>query len=234
MISIVIPIFNEEKNIHKFLSQFEDSSGIEIILVDGGSTDKTKEKIKQFKKNNNYIKLFTSDKLGRANQMNYGASLSKGNILLFLHADTILPSNYQQIVENIVKNEKVIMGAFKLSIDGSKKSLRLIEKMVNVRSRLFSLPYGDQGFFLTKKKFELLEGFADLPIMEDFNFVRRAKSKGKIEISNVAVVTSDRRWQKLGVAKTTIINQLVIIGYYLNVSPQKLNRFYRYSIDKNN
>lgn len=232
MISIVIPVLNEEKNIQNFLAQFKNSSDLEIILVDGGSTDKTKEKIQELMSENNQIKLVTTNKLGRANQMNYGAALATKKILLFLHADTILTNNYRQNMQNILNNKKVIMGAFKLRINGTKKSLRLIEIMVNLRSQIFFLPYGDQGFFITKDNFELLEGFADLPIMEDFNFVQRAKNKGKIVIANAVVITSARRWQKLGVFRTTIINQLVIIGYYLQVSPERLQQFYHSAIVK--
>lgn len=230
MISIVIPVFNEEKSIQKFLAQFETSSDLEIILVDGGSTDKTKEKIKELIPENKQIKLVATNKLGRANQMNHGAALATKKILLFLHADSILPTTYQQDIQNILNNKKAIMGAFKLRINGSKKSLRLIEMMVNMRSQLFSLPYGDQGFFITKDNFELLGGFADLPIMEDFNFVQRAKKKGKVAIANAQVITSARRWQQLGIIKTTIINQLVIIGYYLKVSPERLKQFYNSAI----
>lgn len=225
-ISIIIPVFNEAENIQNFLKQFESYSGIEVIFVDGGSTDSTRAKILEFNIGNPSIKLVTNKKLGRANQMNYGATLARGIILLFLHADTILPKNYQLIMPRILKPKNVILGAFQLSINSPKKSLRLVETMVNMRSHLLSLPYGDQGFFITKDNFELLDGFADLPIMEDFNFIQKAKQHGKIVIADVAVITSPRRWQRLGVIKTTIINQLVIIGYYLKISPERLKRFY--------
>lgn len=226
IISIIIPVFNEAKNIQIFLKQFKNNSEIEIIIVDGGSTDKTKAKITESTINNRQIKLVTSSQLGRANQMNYGAALARGEILLFLHADTILPVNYQQIAQSSLKRKNVIVGAFQLSINSPKKSLRLVERMVNLRSRFLSLPYGDQGFFITKDNFKRLGGFADLPIMEDFDFIQKAKSNGKIVIADAAVMTSSRRWQRLGVLKTTIINQVIIIGYYLKISPDKLRNFY--------
>ena len=226
IISIIIPVFNEAENIQKFLKQFETCSEIEIIIVDGGSTDDTRAKIEEFNTRDREIKLVTSNKLGRANQMNYGATLARGKILLFLHADTILPVNYQQIVQSILKRENVIVGAFRLSIDSSKKSLRLVENMAIWRSQFLSLPYGDQGFFITKDNFYRLGSFADLPIMEDFNFIQKAKQNGKIIIADAAVITSPRRWQKLGVIKTTVINQLIILGYYFGISPDRLKKLY--------
>lgn len=225
-ISIIIPVFNEAENIQNFLKQFESYSRIEVILVDGGSTDGTRAKIIEFNRGNPSIKLVKNNKLGRANQMNYGATLARGIILLFLHADTILPENYQLIMPKILKQKNVILGTFQLNINSTENSLRLVEIMVNLRSRFLSLPYGDQGFFITKDNFDLLGGFADLPIMEDFNFIQKAKQHGKIVIADAAVMTSPRRWQRLGVIKTTVINQLIIIGYYLKISPDKLKNFY--------
>lgn len=226
IISIIIPVFNEAENIQNFLKQFKPCIEIEIIIVDGGSTDKTQEKIEELATRERKIKLITNSKLGRANQMNLGAALATGEILLFLHADTILPTNYQQIVQDILNKKNVIIGAFQLSINSPKKTLRLVEKMVDMRSRFLSLPYGDQGFFMTKDNFNRLDGFADLPIMEDFNLIQKAKRYGNIAIADAAVITSPRRWQKLGVIKTTVINQLIIIGYYLKISPDQLKKLY--------
>jgi rSAM/selenodomain-associated transferase 2 len=228
MISIIIPVLNEENIIHNTLQQFQfkDRFRIEIIIVDGGSQDRTRKIATQLSLENQQIKLVTESNSGRANQMNYGANLATGNILLFLHADTILPNNYQQIIPDILLQKNVILGAFKLKIDGEEKSLRWIEKMVNLRSHFLSFPYGDQGFFITKQNFNLLGGFANLTIMEDFNFIQKAKRQGKIMIAKEAVTTSARRWQKLGIVKTTIINQLIIIGYYFKIPAKKLKNFY--------
>ena len=233
MISIIVPVFNEAKNIKSFLSQFDRVSELEIIIVDGGSSDLTSEKIKELAILNNKIKLTTSNESGRANQMNHGAALAQGNILLFLHADTFLPNNYQQTIQNILRQPEVILGGFELAINGSEPALRLIETTVNWRSRFLSLPYGDQGLFITRDNFVILGGFAELPIMEDFNLVQRAKKQGKIAIARAKVTTSARRWQKLGIFKTTLVNQLIIIGYYFKISPTKLRDFYRSFNSKN-
>jgi rSAM/selenodomain-associated transferase 2 len=234
MISIIIPVLNEENiiqnTLQQFIDKFPDSDRLEIIIIDGGSQDRTREIVTQFSLENSLenkqIKLITESDSGRANQMNYGAALATENILLFLHADTILPNNYQQIIPKILLQKNAILGAFQLKIDGQEQSLRWVEKMVNLRSRFLSLPYGDQGFFITKQNFNLLGGFTNLPSMEDFNLIQKAKRHGKIIMAKQAVITSARRWQKLGIFKTTTINQLIIIGYYLKIPTKKLKNFY--------
>ena len=163
---------------------------------------------------------------GRANQMNAGAAIATGDILLFLHADTKLPHDYAGLIINTLAQPKVIAGAFELNIDSQKQSLRFIEAMVKMRSHWFSLPYGDQALFIKRSTFEKIGGFPDLPIMEDFALVKQLKRQGKIAIAPAAVTTSSRRWEKLGVWQTTIINQLIILGYYLGISPDKLRKFY--------
>ena len=159
--------------------------------------------------------------------MNQGATIAEAEILLFLHADTKLPPTYAQLIPETLAKPQIIAGAFELAIDSPKKSLRLVETLVNWRSRFFSLPYGDQALFLKQKTFQAIGGFADLPIMEDFELVKGLNRYGKIRIISAKVITSSRRWDKLGVFKTTLINQLIILGYYLGFSPIKLNNFYR-------
>lgn len=116
---------------------------------------------------------------------------------------------------------------FLLKIDSDKIIFRLLEIMIKMRSHLFSLPYGDQGIFIKKKIFEKIGGFKNLAIMEDFELIKRLNKKGKIYISSEAVITSARRWEKLGIFKTTLINQLIVIGYYLGINTKKLANFYR-------
>jgi rSAM/selenodomain-associated transferase 2 len=219
-ISAIIPTLNEELMIKETFKRL--GKAIEIIVVDGGSNDKTREIAKTLG-----AKVIISAKKGRALQMNLGGKIAKGDILLFLHADTLLPPDYQELIINTLSESNVIAGAFQLKIEGQEKSLRLVEKLVNWRSRFFSLPYGDQGIFLKASVFEDLSGFPELPIMEDFELIQRLKKRGKIAIVSSAVVTSGRRWRKLGVWKTTIINQLVILGYYLKIPPKLLKHFYR-------
>lgn len=223
-ISIIIPVLNEAAVIQQTLGQLSADQGIEIIVVDGGSQDDTMILAQQA---TTTAKVITIIGQGRAGQMNAGADLAQSDILLFLHADTQLPPNFIDLVSKTLSQTNIIAGAFELAIEGSGRSLRWIEKLVKLRSHLLSLPYGDQGIFISKQAFMEVGGFADLPIMEDFEFVKRIKSRGKIAIAPAAVTTSGRRWQKLGVWQTTLINQLMIAGYYLGISPDKLGQFYR-------
>ena len=225
ILSIIIPVLNEAAIIRSILSPLLNDLGIEIIVVDGGSRDNTFELAQQ-----EGVRVILSSQTGRANQMNAGAAIATGDILLFLHADTQLPSDYLHIVKDTLARPKAIAGAFELAIDADNKSLRWVEKMVKWRSRWFSLPYGDQAIFLTRTVFEKIGGFADLPIMEDFELIQRLKKQGKIAIAPAAVLTSSRRWQKLGVFKTTLINQLIILGYYFGIPPKRLRRLYEFGV----
>ncbi|MBF2021868.1 MAG: TIGR04283 family arsenosugar biosynthesis glycosyltransferase [Hydrococcus sp. C42_A2020_068] len=220
-ISIIIPVLNEAAIIQETLSRFQNSSDIEIIIVDGGSQDRTVELARELG-----VKVIVSPQFGRANQMNLGAAAATGNILLFLHADTHLPTGYSEIIQETLSRPQTVAGAFELAIDSQEKSLRLVERVVNLRARFCSLPYGDQAIFLKASIFREIGGFPDLPIMEDFEFIQCLKKRGKITIAPAKVITSSRRWQKLGIFKTTLINQLIILGYYLGISPKKLARLY--------
>ncbi len=222
LISIVIPVLNEAENIGEILSYLLLEEKIELIVVDGGSMDKTQEIVKDLG-----IQLLATAASGRANQMNLGAREAKGDILLFLHADTILPQGFQGTISEALQGDNIVAGAFNLLIDSEVLSLRIIEWLVRVRSALFSLPYGDQAIFIDRDLFMKVGGFADLPIMEDFELIKRLQRLGKIAIVSSCVLTSARRWQKLGVWRTTFINQAVIIGYYLGISLIKLRNIYR-------
>lgn len=222
-ISIIIPVLNEAAKIHDTLTRVLNATNVEVIVVDGGSRDETVAIAKSLG-----VKVISA-KPGRASQMNAGAAVANGDILLFLHADTLLPTNFDTLICLALQDARTIAGAFELRIDAKLWGLRLIEKMVNARSRLFSLPYGDQALFLKATIFHEVGGFPDLLIMEDFELMLRLRREGKITIIPASVLTSGRRWQKLGVVKTTLINQLVIIGYFLGVSPDKLVHFYRRS-----
>ncbi|MGQ4646651.1 TIGR04283 family arsenosugar biosynthesis glycosyltransferase [Lyngbya aestuarii] len=222
-ISIIIPALNEASKISTVLARALEAGNVEVILVDGGSQDETVA-IAQ----STGVKVI-STAAGRAHQMNAGATVATGEILIFLHGDTHLPTEFDTLVRQALQETRTVAGAFELRVDAQLRGLRLLEKMVNVRSRFFSMPYGDQAIFLRATVFQEIGGFQNLPIMEDFELMRHLKPRGKIVILSAAVLTSGRRWQKLGVIKTTLINQLVIIAYLLGVSPARIARWYRQS-----
>ncbi|MER3491572.1 MAG: glycosyltransferase [Mastigocladus sp. ERB_26_2] len=220
-ISIIIPTLNEAKNIKAALATTQPSTHIEIIVVDGGSQDETVSIAESLG-----VKVISAA-AGRAKQMNVGAAIASGEILLFLHADTCLPLGFDVMVREALAQPGVVAGAFALRIGAELPSLRVVEWGVNVRSRFLQMPYGDQAIFLTKKIFNHVGGFPELPIMEDFELMRRLKSLGKITLISVPVITSARRWLKKGIWQTTLMNQIVIIAYFLGVSPQRIRSWYR-------
>lgn len=226
-ISIVIPAINEASSIATVLTRIGDLPNVEVIVVDGGSQDDTIS-IAQ-----GCGVTVISSPLGRARQMNAGAKAATGEILLFLHADTILPFGFEQMVRSTLEPPLVgdspapVAGAFTLKINDPLPSLRSIERLVAWRSQWRQMPYGDQAIFLSAATFWELGGFKEMPIMEDFELMRRLQRQGRIAILPAPVVTSARRWLKRGVWQTTFINQAIVIAYLLGVSPDRLANWYR-------
>ncbi len=220
-ISIVIPVLNEANQIAKILEIQPQATHVELIVVDGGSRDQTVP----FAQSIGARVLQSSP--GRAQQMNIGANAATGSILLFLHADTQLPAGFDTMIRQALSQPATIAGAFSLKIDADLWSLRWVEWGVNWRSRWLQMPYGDQAIFLHTHTFKTLGGFPNLPIMEDFELMRQLKQRGTIALLPAAVITSGRRWQTLGVLRTTLLNQWIILAYLLGVSPKRIAHWYR-------
>lgn len=219
-ISVVIPALNEEEGIEQVLDRTRDPAVLDRIVVDGGSDDRTSELARSAG-----ARVTFCDR-GRAAQMNFGAQLARGRILLFLHADTLLPIRFGEQVTGMLKRPGVVVGAFRLTIDSPRFSLRIIERGANTRSRWLGLPYGDQALFLARELFEKVGGFRELPIMEDFELVRRLHRFGRVGITKSSVLTSARRWETMGPWKTTLIHQAAILAYSLGVPPGRIARLY--------
>jgi rSAM/selenodomain-associated transferase 2/rSAM/selenodomain-associated transferase 1 len=220
-ISIIIPALDEADNIAPAFSALNRRDGVEVIVVDGGSSDGTADLARS--KGATVLASVPS----KARQMNAGAEAATGDILLFLHADTQLPEYFEAPIIDAINQSGVAAGAFQLSIDSDVKGLRFIERVANRRARHLQAPYGDQGIFVTKTLFEEIGGYPDMSIMEDFELIRRLRRKGKIAILDQYVKTSPRRWQNLGIFKTWLINQIIIVAYLLGVPPERLSRWYR-------
>ena len=217
-ISIIIPTLNEEGCLKKTLEAI--GRGIEIIVVDGGSSDSTREIANDFTG-----KVILSER-GRGAQMDRGARAASGDILLFLHADTSLPKDWRDCIENALKDDRVVGGGFSLKIDAKGFSFRLIEAVANIRAKYLGLIYGDQAIFVKRDAFFSTGGFMGLPLMEDVDFIRRIRKKGKVLLLDADVSTSPRQWQKKGILRTTIGNLFFLSLYYAGVSPQRLYRLY--------
>jgi len=223
-LSIIIPVFNESKIINSTidsLSKLDFDGKIEIILVDGNPLGNTINAIAR----SDIIKVI--GKKGRGSQMNAGAAVACGDVLLFLHADTILGHNAAHQISAALQQHDVVGGAFDLEIQSQKMIFRLIERAASIRSRLTRVPYGDQAIFIKKRFFDQIGGFKDIPIMEDVELMRRVKKTGsKIKFVPRKVRTAARRWEKEGIVCCTLRNWMLISLYLLGVPPEKLTRFY--------
>ncbi|MCI0622130.1 MAG: TIGR04283 family arsenosugar biosynthesis glycosyltransferase [Acidobacteria bacterium] len=220
-ISVIIPALNEAEVIARTLRSIPSGEEIEVIVADGGSHDDTVKVAKALGASVVHIAP------GRAHQMNIGAAAAQGEILLFLHADTRLPVDFVRSVYEVLRRPGVVAGAFRLRLDARGWKFRIVEALANFRSRWFKLPYGDQALFLRRFHFRVAAGFSLLPIMEDFEFVRRFGRWGRIGLAREAAVTSARRWERLGVWRTTLLNQAVILAYLCGASRHRLARWYR-------
>jgi uncharacterized protein len=229
IISVIVPALNEASFIEATLERVRNIDDVELIVVDGGSRDRTVDAARALG-----ARVVHSD-AGRARQMNSGANIAKGDILLFLHADTLLPLGWADHVRRAIDNPRIVAGAFELRLDEVLRGSRVIERLANFRSRRLRMPYGDQAIFIGADLFRTVGGFPELPIMEDFQFMRSLRKIGRIGILGIPAVTSARRWKTFGVVKNTLLNQLLITAYGVGVSPSflaEINGRFRDRIDR--
>ncbi len=220
MISIIIPVFNEAAAIRKTLRALPFGRDIEVIIVDGMSTDQTVSVAKKFA-----VTVITSAR-GRALQMNAGAAEASGDIFLFLHADCLIEETSLRMLREQVR-DNVVGGCFTHTIDSQRIIFRLIEFSGNVRAKVFGIFYGDQAIFVRRDIFNRLHGFESAPIFEDAIFSRRLRQCGKTIVLKEKAVVSPRRWEKGGVVKTTLLNWALTLGFMAGVSTANLAKLYK-------
>jgi rSAM/selenodomain-associated transferase 2 len=219
-ISVIIPVLNEEKHVAATLQSLARLAPFEIIVVDGGSTDRTAELCQQFG-----VKVMVSGR-GRARQMNSGAKAASGDILLFVHADTTLPNSAFDDIRLGLGDSRYVGGRFDVELDGEHWMLKVIGAMINYRSRLSKVSTGDQAIFVRRFVFEQIGGYPDIPLMEDVAFCRTLRHAGQIACLKSRVMTSARRWEIDGVWRTILRMWALKLLYLAGVSPNRLKQYY--------
>ena len=221
MLSIIIPVLNEETTLPDALDrlQYLRQQGHEVIVVDGGSRDDSLMLAQQAADN-----VIVSQP-GRAVQMNNGAELATGDVLLFLHADTVLPKAVEQVFSKI--EDEVFWGRFDVRLSGKKLIFRIIETMMNLRSRITSVATGDQVIFVERSLFEKIGGYPEIDLMEDIAISKQLRKICKPVCVRDRVMTSSRRWEDRGAVRTILLMWKLRLYYFFGISPRKLSRMYR-------
>ena len=222
-ISIIIPTLNEAEHIESTLMCLEPfrQDGHEVIVVDGGSQDATVHLAKD--KADSVITCAP----GRALQMNVGARKANGDVLWFLHADSHVSRVATKQILLAFKNQNCYWGRFNISLSGKHFLLRIVEKLMNLRSRLTGIATGDQGIFVRRDCFEAIGGFSKIPLMEDIEISRRLKKWSWPCCMNDTIKTSSRRWEKYGILSTILLMWRLRLAYAFGVSPEKLAHVYK-------
>lgn len=222
-LSIIIPVLNEASEIAQLLQRLQHfrAQGSEIIVVDGGSADATLQ-----------LAAPLADRVcaaptGRGSQMNAGAAVARGGILLFLHADTRLPEAALASIRQAMERGAA-WGRFDVHIEGKAAGLALVAAMMNWRSRLTGIATGDQAVFVSRNAFVQLGGFPDIPLMEDIVFSKKMRAMGRPACLDEKVTTSGRRWEKHGVWRTIVLMWTLRLRFFLGSSPRQLAREYGY------
>ncbi len=230
--SIIIPVLNEAAGLTELLERLQPcrAQGCEIIIVDGGSSDDTVHLAARFAAR---FAAQLADRViaspqGRGCQMNAGALLARGSILLFLHADTRLPPSAPALIGQAI-DRGANWGRFDVRIDGSVAGLGMVAFMMNWRSRLSGIATGDQAIFVTREAFRQIGGFADIPLMEDIVFSRQLRALSRPACLREKVTTSGRRWEKHGLLRTILTMWQLRLRFFFGANPHDLAREYGYA-----
>lgn len=225
LISVVLPVLHEAGNINAVITHLrglQQNSPLEIIIVDGDPAGSTLQAVRD----NGIVRVLSGP--GRARQMNCGASVAQGEVLLFLHADTLLPPQALRLIGKALADTGIVAGAFDLGFDTGKRIFRITEKYAALRTRLTRIPFGDQAIFVRRAYFERTGGYAEIPLMEDVELMSRIKKRGdRICIIPQKALTSPRRYEQEGILYCTLRNWALQLCYSAGVSTEKLAKWYR-------
>jgi len=224
-ISIILPVLHEAGTINTVIAHLrglQQNSPLEIIVVDGDPAGGTLQAIQD----EGSVRVLAEP--GRARQMNCGASQAHGEVLLFLHADTLLPQQGLTRIAVALTDTRIVAGAFDLGFDTKRNIFRVTEKYAALRTRLTRIPFGDQAIFVRKTYFNEIGGYAEIPLMEDIELMAHIKKRGgRISIIPLRVLTSPRRYEQEGLLYCTFRNWALQLCYLAGVSPEKLVKWYR-------
>lgn len=224
-ISVILPVLNEAGAINDAIAHIrglERGGRVEIVVVDGDPEGSTVRAIRT-----DGIRTALSAR-GRARQMNHGAALAWGDILVFLHADTELPRRAFTLITDAMQDGRFVAGAFELGMKSDNPLFRITEQYVSCRTRLTRVPFGDQAIFMRRSFFEELGGYRDIPIMEDVDLMKRTRGRGgRVAVIPEQVMTSVRRYEREGIIRCTLRNWMLQIMFALGVSPERLAGWYR-------
>lgn len=220
-ISIIIPTLNEEIGITRFLNKLQYlRPQCELIVVDGGSGDDTVLLAES------YVDELVRSDPGRALQMNVGAAFASAPVVLFLHADTYLPDDAVEQIQQAIE-QGYQWGRFDIRLTGNHPMLTIVSWLMNIRSRWTGISTGDQALFIQTKLFEQLNGFADIVLMEDIELSSRLKHQGKPCNVKSKVTSSGRRWISFGIFKTIALMWWLRLQYFFDVNPKYLAQLYK-------
>jgi len=221
-LSIVVPTLNEAPGICSFLKPLQPlrDRGVEIILADGGSRDGTVAAATPL------VDRIISARRGRASQMNAGAAVCTGDVLLFLHADCTLPEHADLAILNGLASSRRRWGRFDVRLSGAAGMLRVVERAMNLRSRLTGICTGDQGLFVERALFVQSGGFPAIELMEDVAISGKLRKCGPPLCLSVRLITSSRRWEKYGIWRTIVLMWRLRLAYFLGTEPRRLADFY--------
>ncbi len=225
-ISIIIPVFQEESQIVATLNRLKAQYAVEemeLIVADGGSSDRTVDLARSVEG----VRVVVCQQANRGWQMNQGAQIAVGEVLLFLHADVVLPEDALRNIRQALADEAVLGGCFQICFPaGANLSLRLVAWGINLRTRWFKTATGDQAIFVRRKIFDEIGGYETFPLMEDIALFTELKRRGKVVVLDQRVEISPRRWLRYGVWRTVMLMYLLRFGYWLGVHPATLKRFF--------